>query len=165
MRKLMPWTLVALAIALPLGAQSAADGSTDDPSSDGLAGSWTFEQETPRGTMTHTLTFAIEDGAWVGTMVNERRSFELEEVVLEDGQLTFSLPMGPPPGRGGQGRQGGRQGQSRQQSGGEDASPSRGGDGERPSAVFQGVLDGDAITGELEGPRGRTEVVLTRTEG
>lgn len=130
--------LAAALLALPVHAQSG----------DALAGSWTMEHETPRGTMTQTLTFALEDGVWAGTMANDRRSFDLQEVSFEDGRVTFSVEMGPPPGRGMRGGRG------------------PGGDGERSMvATFEGVLDGDEIRGEMDGPRGDMPLVLTRKSG
>jgi hypothetical protein len=153
--RILPCRVIAVLVvalsavtALPLAAQSVGD----------LAGSWTFDAETPRGAMTHTLTFAMEDGVWVGTMRNERRSFTLQDVVFADGRLTFAFEAGPPPGRGGQG--GGGQGQPGQGSRPQDSG------GERPSQkrTFEGVLNGDEITGEMEGPRGSMALVLSRRE-
>lgn len=147
---------LAAATALPLAAQSP----------EGLTGSWTFDAETPRGTMTHTLTFAMEDGAWVGTMANERRSFELQDVVFVDGRLTFAFEAGPPPVRGGQGGRGqGGAGAGQGQRG--QRPPPQGREGDRPSQqrTFEGVLGGDEITGEMEGPRGSMALTLSRREG
>lgn len=143
----------SLLLALPLAAQSADD----------LAGSWTFEQETPRGTMVHTLTFVLEDGTWVGTMATERRSFDLEDVAFEDGRLSFSFEAGPPPGRGG--RAGGGPGGGGQGQRGQGPPQGGGSDGGTQLRTFEGVLDGDAITGEMEGPRGGMALVMSRKAG
>ena len=138
MRTLLPAGLVAMLLAAPLGAQSP----------DALAGDWTFEQETPRGTVVHTVTFALEDAGWVGTMATEWCSFDLDDVAFDQGRLTFSFPAGPPPRRG--------------ECPGMGAPPR---DGDRPASerTFEGVLEGGRIDGEMKGPRGSRPVVLVRS--
>ena len=139
MRRLLPPGLVALLLALPLGAQSP----------DALDGPWTFEQETPRGTVTHTVTFTLDEEGWMGTMTTDRCSFDLQEVALHEGQVSFSFPAGPPSRRGVCPRT-------------SPAPPE--GDGTRSPvrASFEGVLEGDRITGEMTGPRGSRPLVLIR---
>lgn len=144
MRTLLAAGLAALTFAIPLGAQSAAD----------LVGSWTFDQETPRGTVTHDLTFTTNDDGWVGTMSTERCSFDLENVAFEDGRLTFSFEAGPASGRGCQAAQC-PGGPCRRASGAEPL----------PARSFEGVLDGDEIRGEMDLPRGQVAVVLRRAAG
>lgn len=123
------------ALALLLGLPAALAGQNGDP----LLGQWTFERESPRGTMTHTLTLTIEDGALVGRMETPRGPMELTDVAFDEGVLSFTMPA--PGRRGGQG-----------------------GGGDRPPPTFRGTLDGDEIAGEVETPRGGQALVLRRVE-
>ena len=129
MRRAAPFLILALtlATAAPLRAQD-------------FAGEWELTRETPRGTMTQTLTLTRADDGWTGTMAFMQRTFELKEVKVEGDVLTFTMEMGPPEGRGGP--------------------PGR----ERGPMIqtFQGTLEGDEIKGEMKGPRGPMPMVLTR---
>jgi hypothetical protein len=104
-----------------------------------FAGSWEMTRETPRGIMTQTLTLARDGDAWTGTMTFMRREIALKEVKVEGNVLTFTMEMGPPP----------------------DAPSGRG----PVVQTFRGTLEGDEITGEMEGPRGPMPMVLTRKKG
>lgn len=129
MRRTAPLLLsltLALTAAVPLRAQD-------------FAGSWEMTRETPRGTVTQTLTLARDGDAWAGTMTFMRREIELKEVKVEGNVLTFTLEMGPPP----------------------DAPGGRG----PMIQTFRGTLEGDEINGEMEGPRGPMPMVLKRKEG
>ncbi|HSG46261.1 MAG TPA: hypothetical protein VLA43_00475 [Longimicrobiales bacterium] len=129
MRRAAPFLLLmtlVLAAAAPLRAQD-------------FAGSWEMTRDTPRGTMTQTLTLARDGDAWTGTMTFMRREIELKEVKVEGNVLTFTLEMGPPP----------------------DAPGGRG----PMIQTFRGTLEGDEINGEMEGPRGPMPMVLKRKQG
>ena len=83
---------IAAAVALllisvsptPLSAQNAPDFST-------VLGAWEMTLETPRGSMTQTLTFAAEDDQLVGTASAPDGTLQLRNVSFEDGQLTFEV--------------------------------------------------------------------------
>ena len=105
-----------------------------------FAGEWELTRETPRGTMTRTLTLTRTDDGWAGTMSFMQRTLELKDVKVQGNVLSFTMEVGPPEGRGGPpGRERGSMAQT-----------------------FQGTLEGDEIKGEMEGPRGPMPVVLTR---
>lgn len=129
MRRAAPFLLLmtlVFAAAAPLRAQD-------------FAGSWEMTRDTPRGTMTQTLTLARDGDAWTGTMTFMRREVELKDVTVEGNVLTFTLEMGPPP----------------------DAPGGRG----PMIQTFRGTLEGDEINGEMEGPRGPMPMVLKRKQG
>jgi len=124
-------TFLALVAAVPA---ALAAQSTDD-----ILGQWTFQRETPRGTMTHTVTLTLEDGTLAGTVDTPRGEIDLQDVSFSEGVLTFSMAV--PGGRGG-------------------------GGGGQPDRVrtFRGTLDGDEIAGEMETPRGAQPLALKRVE-
>ena len=129
MRRAAPFLLLmtlVLAAAAPLRAQD-------------FAGSWEMTRDTPRGTMTQTLTLARDGDAWTGTMTFMRREIELKDVKVEGNVLTFTMEMGPPP----------------------DAPGGRG----PVVQTFRGTLEGDEINGEMEGPRGPMPMALKRKQG
>jgi len=129
MRRAAPFLLLmtlVFAAAAPLRAQD-------------FAGSWEMTRDTPRGTMTQTLTLARDGDAWTGTMTFMRREVELKDVKVEGNVLTFTLEMGPPP----------------------DAPGGRG----PMLQTFRGTLEGDEINGGMEGPRGPMPMVLKRKQG
>ncbi|MEJ2540241.1 MAG: hypothetical protein P8188_09750 [Gemmatimonadota bacterium] len=117
-----------LALPLSLRAQSVSE----------LLGTWTFDRETPRGAITHTVTFTIDpvDEELTATMTTPWGETEMETVSFLEGVLTFTFEAPGPGGRGGD-----------------------------PDRTYQGTLEGDRIQGEMEGPRGGAPVVLTRVNG
>jgi hypothetical protein len=133
-----PMTRSLLAVGAFL-ALVAAPATLAAQTTDDILGQWTFQRETPRGTMTHTVTITLQEGTLVGAMDTPRGELDLQDVSLEDGVLTFS--MAAPGGR-------------------------RGGGGGQPDRVqtFRGTLDGDQIAGEMETPRGAQPLVLKRVE-
>lgn len=129
MRRAAPFLLLVAA----LSATAAAPLRAQD-----FAGSWEMTRETPRGTMTQTVTLARDGDAWTGTLSMMQREMRLKDVKVEGNVLTFTMEMAPPPGRGGA--------------------------GERAPMVqsFRGTLEGDELRGEMQGPRGAMPVVLRR---
>ena len=84
--------LIALAFALTL-ISVPATGASAQTSSDfsAILGAWEMTLETPRGSITQTLTFAAEDDQLEGTLTAPNGSTELQEVAFQDGTLTFRV--------------------------------------------------------------------------
>ena len=98
-------------------------------------GRWEAEQETPRGTMTQTLTLSRDGDEWSGTLSFMRREAELTQVEVEGARITFTVELEMRGPRGG---------------------------GGTVAQTFKGVLEGDRITGEMEGPRGARALEFVR---
>lgn len=75
--------LIPLSIT-PLSAQSSSDFSA-------ALGAWEMTLETPRGSVTQTLTFAAEGDELVGEATTPNGTIELREVSFEDGALSFQV--------------------------------------------------------------------------
>ena len=57
----------------------------------GVLGSWEMTMETPRGSVTQTLTFDATEGALAGVISSPRGESPLEEVSLDGGTLHFQV--------------------------------------------------------------------------
>jgi hypothetical protein len=101
-----------------------------------FAGRWEMTRETPRGSVTQTLTLTRDGDAWSGTMDFMRREVAVQEVRVEGDRLTFTVEMT-------MGRPGGGEGRTLVQ-------------------TFTGTLEGDEISGEMETPRGAMPMVWKR---
>ena len=78
--------LLLITGVLLTGAPSPAASQDASP-----AGSWEIHMETPRGTMTQTLTLEFVDGEWGGTLRSARGESRLQQVTFASGRLQFSV--------------------------------------------------------------------------
>ena len=76
--------LLASATATDLSAQDASDFSA-------VLGAWEMTLETPRGSVTQTLTFVAEDDELTGTATAPNGTTQLQNVAFADGNLTFQV--------------------------------------------------------------------------
>ena len=76
--------LLASATATDLSAQDASDFSA-------VLGAWEMTLETPRGSVTQTLTFVAEDDELTGTATAPNGTAQLQNVAFADGNLTFQV--------------------------------------------------------------------------
>ena len=84
--------LIALALTLTLtsvpasraSAQASSDFST-------VLGAWEMTLETPRGSMTQTLTFVAEGDELTGSAMAPNGTIQLQNVSFEDGRVTFEV--------------------------------------------------------------------------
>ena len=76
--------LLAFATAHDLSAQDASDFSA-------VLGAWEMTLETPRGSVTQTLTFVAEDDELTGTATAPNGTAQLQNVAFADGNLTFQV--------------------------------------------------------------------------
>lgn len=128
MSRLAPVLILIAGLALPR-ALSAQD----------FEGQWELSRETPRGVMTQILTLVQEAEGYTGTILMRENEIELEDVVVEGDEISFSMTFSFG-GRGG------------------------GGGGGAVTQTFEGTLDGDEIKGVMSGRRGPQAVTLTRVK-
>ena len=84
--------LIALALALtlasvpatPAAAQTASDFSA-------VLGAWEMTLETPRGSMTQTLTFVADGDELTGSAMAPNGTTQLQNVAFEDGRVSFEV--------------------------------------------------------------------------
>lgn len=81
---------IAAALAMLLvsasGAQLSAQSTTDFSA---VLGAWEMTLETPRGSMTQTLTFVADGDTLAGSATGPNGTVQLQNVAFEDGRLTF----------------------------------------------------------------------------
>ena len=84
------FTAFAFAITL---ASVTATGASAQTSSDfsAVLGAWEMTLETPRGSMTQTLTFASDGDALTGSATARNGTTQLQNVSFEDGRITFQV--------------------------------------------------------------------------
>ncbi|MCY4647805.1 MAG: hypothetical protein OXE73_13130 [Gammaproteobacteria bacterium] len=83
---------IATALAVLLIPASATALSAQNPTDfAAVLGAWEMTLETPRGSITQTLTFAAEGDQLEGTLTAPNGSVELQEVAFQDGTLTFRV--------------------------------------------------------------------------
>ena len=80
-------TMVAVAVAL-FGITPAIQGA-DSPA----AGTWDCVAGTPDGDMNWTLVVTEKDGALAGTISGQLGEFQLADVELHEGDLTFKVTI------------------------------------------------------------------------
>lgn len=84
--------LIAFALALTLAslpatrawAQTASDFSA-------VLGSWEMTLETPRGSMTQTMTFVADGEELTGSATARNGTTQLQNVAFEEGRITFQV--------------------------------------------------------------------------
>ena len=76
--------LLASAATHDLSAQDASDFSA-------VLGAWEMTLETPRGTMTQTLTFVADGDELTGSATAPNGTMQLQNVSFQDGTLTFQV--------------------------------------------------------------------------
>ena len=83
---------IAFALALTL-ASVPATGASAQTSSDfsAVLGAWEMTLETPRGSMTQTLTFVAEGDELKGSAMARNGTIQLQNVAFEDGRITFQV--------------------------------------------------------------------------
>ena len=87
MSRLIPFSLALLLVSVPatqLSAQDSADFSA-------VLGAWEMTFETPRGSVTQTLTFASDGDELAGTATAPNGTMELQNISFEDGRITFEV--------------------------------------------------------------------------
>lgn len=84
--------LIAIPFVLLLGGFAAANLSAQEsPDFSAVLGAWEMTLETPRGSMTQTLTFAAEGDQLAGTATAPNGTMQLQNVSFEDGRITFQV--------------------------------------------------------------------------
>ena len=84
--------LIALALALTLVSVPATRASAQNSSDfSAVLGAWEMTIETPRGSMTQTLTFVADGDELTGSATARNGTIQLQNVTFEDGQLTFQV--------------------------------------------------------------------------
>ena len=84
--------LIALALALTLASvpagRAAAQTSSDFSA---VLGAWEMTLETPRGSMTQTLTFGTDGDELTGSAMAPNGTIQLQNVAFEDGRVSFEV--------------------------------------------------------------------------
>ena len=84
--------LIALALALTLASVPASRASAQTSSDfSAVLGAWEMTLETPRGSMTQTLTFVAEGDELTGSAMAPNGTIQLQNVSFEDGRVTFEV--------------------------------------------------------------------------
>ncbi|MYH50038.1 MAG: hypothetical protein F4151_11060 [Gammaproteobacteria bacterium] len=84
--------LIALAFALTLASVPATRASAQTSSDfSAVLGAWEMTLETPRGSVTQTLTFAADGDALAGSATARNGTIQLQNVAFEDGRITFQV--------------------------------------------------------------------------
>lgn len=84
--------LIASAFALTLASVSATGASAQTASDlSAVLGAWEMTLETPRGSMTQTLTFVADGDELTGSATARNGSIRLQNVAFEDGRITFQV--------------------------------------------------------------------------
>ncbi|MXY30056.1 MAG: hypothetical protein F4179_04385 [Gammaproteobacteria bacterium] len=83
---------IILAFALTLASVPAIEVSAQT-SSDFAAvlGAWEMTLDTPRGSMTQTLTFVADGDELTGSATARNGTIQLQNVAFEDGRITFQV--------------------------------------------------------------------------
>ena len=83
---------IILAFALTLASVPAIEVSAQT-SSDFAAvlGAWEMTLDTPRGSMTQTLTFVADGDELTGSATARNGTLQLQNVAFEDGRITFQV--------------------------------------------------------------------------
>ena len=84
--------LIALALALTLASVPASRASAQTSSDfSAVLGAWEMTLETPRGSMTQTLTFVAEGDELTGSAMAPNGTIQLQNVSFEDGRISFQV--------------------------------------------------------------------------
>lgn len=84
--------LIAFALALTLASVPATRASAQTASDfSAVLGAWEMTLETPRGSMTQTLTFVAEGDELKGSAMARNGTIQLQNVSFEDGRITFQV--------------------------------------------------------------------------
>ncbi len=84
--------LIALSLALTLASVPAAPASAQTASDfSAVLGAWEMTLETPRGSMTQTLTFVADGDELTGSAMAPNGTIQLRNVSFEDGRVTFEV--------------------------------------------------------------------------
>lgn len=84
--------LIAVPILLLLASTTATDLSAQDASDfSAVLGAWEMTFETPRGSVTQTLTFVAEGDELTGSAMAPNGTAQLQNVAFADGNLTFQV--------------------------------------------------------------------------
>ncbi len=84
--------LIALALALTLASVPASRAAAQTSSDfSAVLGAWEMTLETPRGSMTQTLTFVAEDDELTGSAMAPNGTIQLQDVAFEDGRISFQV--------------------------------------------------------------------------
>lgn len=78
--------LLALWAATPAWGQQEARQQPVD-----VSGTWEISSETPRGTMTRTVTFEQDGSSLTGTMEGQQGSVPIEDGAVEGNTISFSV--------------------------------------------------------------------------
>lgn len=79
-----------LSLALTAIAPAAAQQTDQKPPVD-VSGDWEITAETPRGTMTRTVTFKQDGGSLTGSMETRMGSVPIQKGSLDGNQISFTL--------------------------------------------------------------------------
>ena len=83
---------IALLLVFLLASTTANDLSAQDSSDfSAVLGAWEMTLETPRGSMTQTLTFAVDDDELAGTATAPNGTMQLQNISFEEGRITFEV--------------------------------------------------------------------------
>lgn len=84
--------LIALALALTLASVPATRASAQTaPDFSAVLGVWEMTLETPRGSMTQTLTFVADDDELTGSATARNGTIQLQNVAFEDDRISFQV--------------------------------------------------------------------------
>ena len=83
---------IILAFALTLASVSAIEASAQTSSDfSAVLGAWEMTLDTPRGSMTQTLTFVADGDELTGSATARNGTIQLQNVAFEDGRITFQV--------------------------------------------------------------------------
>ena len=84
--------LIALALALTLASVPASRTAAQTGSDfSAVLGAWEMTLETPRGSMTQTLTFVADGDELTGSAMAPNGTIQLQDVSFEDGRISFQV--------------------------------------------------------------------------
>jgi len=84
--------LIVLAFALALPSVPATRASAQASSDfSAVLGAWEMTLETPRGSMTQTLTFVADGDELTGSATARNGTIQLQSVAFADGRITFQV--------------------------------------------------------------------------
>ena len=84
--------LIVLALALTLASVPASRTAAQTASDfSAVLGAWEMTLETPRGSMTQTLTFVADGDELTGSAMAPNGTIQLQDVSFEDGRISFQV--------------------------------------------------------------------------
>ena len=87
MSRLIPFSLALFLVSVTAAQLSAQDVSDFSA----VLGAWEMTFETPRGSMTQTLTFTVNGDELAGTATAPNGTMQLQNVSFEEGRITFEV--------------------------------------------------------------------------